>query len=88
MPYGPGQTFTGELTAREVDDPMDQEWAVSAEDVLWRRTKLGLEPTPDEVRRPEGYMAGRRGGGAVLNGDGADDHKHSPARSAEAGRGQ
>ncbi len=37
-----GRHFGGTLTAREVDHLMREEWAQTAEDVLWRRTKLGL----------------------------------------------
>ena len=36
MDYGHG------LTEREVSYLIEQEWARSADDVLWRRTKLGL----------------------------------------------
>jgi len=34
------------LTERELDWLVREEWAASAEDVLWRRTKLGLHMTP------------------------------------------
>jgi glycerol-3-phosphate dehydrogenase len=37
-----GEHFGAELYAREVDYLMTREWAKSAEDVLWRRTKAGL----------------------------------------------
>jgi glycerol-3-phosphate dehydrogenase len=37
-----GRHFGADLYAREVGYMMDQEWARSAEDVLWRRSKLGL----------------------------------------------
>ena len=40
-----GQDFGAGLTAREVDYLMDEEWARSADDVLWRRTKCGLPMT-------------------------------------------
>ncbi len=39
---------------------MDQEWAVDAEDVLWRRTKLGLKLNADSVTALEAYMQERR----------------------------
>ena len=55
-----GELFTADLTAREVDYLMDQEWARTAEDVLWRRSKLGLTATADETARLEAYMASRR----------------------------
>ena len=44
-----GQHFGAGLTAREVTWLRDHEWASSAEDILWRRSKLGLRLTPDEV---------------------------------------
>jgi len=37
-----GRHFGHGLTEREVRYLVGQEWAVSAEDILWRRTKLGL----------------------------------------------
>jgi glycerol-3-phosphate dehydrogenase len=37
-----GEAFGAGLTAREVDWLIDHEWAQTADDVLWRRTKLGL----------------------------------------------
>lgn len=36
------------LHERELRFLQDHEWAVSAEDVLWRRSKLGLHYTPEE----------------------------------------
>ena len=60
-----GERFGWDLTEREVRWLMAREWAVTAEDVLWRRTKLGLRLT-----RGGGGAAGRvHGGGA---GAGAD----------------
>ena len=41
-----GGHFGAELYAREVDYLMAREWAKSAEDVLWRRTKAGLHLDP------------------------------------------
>ena len=38
----PGPVFGAELTAAEVRYLMQTEWARTAEDVLWRRSKLGL----------------------------------------------
>lgn len=37
-----GQDFGGGLTQREVDYLVEHEWACSADDILWRRTKCGL----------------------------------------------
>ena len=40
-----GRDFGAGLTQREVDYLVREEWAVTAEDVLWRRTKCGLPMT-------------------------------------------
>jgi glycerol-3-phosphate dehydrogenase len=37
-----GEDYGAGLTAREVRWFTEREWAQSAEDVLWRRTKVGL----------------------------------------------
>jgi glycerol-3-phosphate dehydrogenase len=53
-----GEDLGGGLTTRELDYLRDQEWAVTAEDVLYRRSKLGLHvPAGTEPRVAE-YMAG------------------------------
>jgi glycerol-3-phosphate dehydrogenase len=54
-----GEVFVADLTAREVDYLMDQEWARTAEDVLFRRSKLNLHATAKDAARLEAYMAGR-----------------------------
>jgi glycerol-3-phosphate dehydrogenase len=43
-----GPRFTGDLTGTELRYLVENEWAETAEDVLWRRSKLGLHATPDE----------------------------------------
>jgi glycerol-3-phosphate dehydrogenase len=37
-----GETFGADLTRAEVDYLVREEWACTAEDILWRRTKAGL----------------------------------------------
>ena len=37
-----GERFGADLTAAEVRYLMEREWAVDADDILWRRSKLGL----------------------------------------------
>ncbi|MEO5598516.1 MAG: glycerol-3-phosphate dehydrogenase [Novosphingobium sp.] len=44
-----GRHFGHGLTQREVDYLVSREWAVAADDILWRRTKLGLHFTVDEA---------------------------------------
>jgi glycerol-3-phosphate dehydrogenase len=41
-----GTVFDNDLTLAEVKYLVHQEWARSAEDILWRRTKLGLRTSP------------------------------------------
>jgi glycerol-3-phosphate dehydrogenase len=40
---------------------MREEWAQTADDVLWRRTKLGLRVTREERERLAKFMAGAIG---------------------------
>jgi glycerol-3-phosphate dehydrogenase len=47
------------LTAAEVDWMMDREYAVTVEDILWRRTKLGLRLSPQEAIALDSYMQTR-----------------------------
>ena len=58
-----GETFDADLTAREVDWLMEREYARTAEDVLWRRSKLGLRFDADATARLADYMTGRDGAG-------------------------
>lgn len=44
-----GRDFGHGLTEREVRHLITREWARTAEDVLWRRTKLGLRFGPEEA---------------------------------------
>jgi glycerol-3-phosphate dehydrogenase len=46
-----GEDYGAGLTEREVTHFMEREWARSAEDVLWRRTKCGLHMTEAQRRR-------------------------------------
>lgn len=53
-----GQHFGHGLTQREVDHLVRSEWAKTAEDILWRRTKLGLRLSPAQVADLEAYLRG------------------------------
>jgi len=44
-----GEDFGASVTGAEIDWVMRNEWVRSADDFLWRRTKLGLRFTPDQV---------------------------------------
>ncbi|WP_332685472.1 glycerol-3-phosphate dehydrogenase [Bosea sp. (in: a-proteobacteria)] len=52
-----GRVFGADLTEREVAWLMAQEWALTAEDVLFRRSKLGLRFSPEQRRALDDYMA-------------------------------
>ena len=51
-----GQDFGAGLTAREVDYLRREEWAETADDILWRRSKLGLRLTPDQRAALDTYL--------------------------------
>jgi len=53
-----GPSIGADLTPAEVRYLMQQEWAQTADDVLWRRTKLGLRFSPEERARLANVMAG------------------------------
>ncbi len=52
-----GEHFGAGLYAREVEWLLRREWARTAEDVLWRRSKLGLRLSPAEVARLQMWMS-------------------------------
>lgn len=52
-----GKSFGAGLTAAEVDFLRAEEWASTAEDVLWRRTKLGLRLSAAEQKELADYLA-------------------------------
>ncbi len=52
-----GRDFGATLTQAEVDYLVRREWCRCADDILWRRTKLGLRLSPAEVTRLEDYMS-------------------------------
>lgn len=45
-----GPVLTGDLTAAEIRYLVETEWAETAEDILWRRGKLGLTASPEECK--------------------------------------
>jgi glycerol-3-phosphate dehydrogenase len=52
-----GEHFGGDLYAREVDYLIAHEWAQTADDVLWRRTKAGLHLTATQQAKLASYIA-------------------------------
>jgi len=51
-----GRAFGPGMTEVELRWLIEREWARTADDVLWRRTKLGLSATPQEVRELTDYL--------------------------------
>jgi len=52
-----GVRFGGDLTEAEVDFLKAEEWAATADDVLWRRSKLGLTFSKGEAARLDRWLA-------------------------------
>jgi glycerol-3-phosphate dehydrogenase len=55
-----GIDFGGGLYEREVDWLVREEWANTADDILWRRTKLGLHVPAEGAVRLADWLAGSR----------------------------
>jgi glycerol-3-phosphate dehydrogenase len=54
-----GRWFGATLSEAEINYLVSSEWACTADDILWRRTKLGLRFTPAELADLEAFMAAR-----------------------------
>ena len=63
-----GRAFGATLTEREVRWLMAREWARTAEDVVWRRSKLGLRLRPGQIEALDAFMV---------------EARHEPSRAAE-----
>lgn len=55
-----GRDFGATLSERELAWLMEREWARTAEDVVWRRNKLGLRLSATEIAAIDEWMAARR----------------------------
>ncbi len=53
-----GRCFGHDLYEAEIKWLVDREWARTVEDILWRRTKLGLRLGRDEASEVAGFVAG------------------------------
>lgn len=51
-----GQHFGAHLYQREVEYLCSNEWAKTADDILWRRSKLGLRFTPEQIETLGNFM--------------------------------
>ena len=60
-----GRYFGWNLYEREVRWLMEREWAWSADDVLWRRSKMGLRLSAEEAEALEHWMSESRGRSAT-----------------------
>lgn len=56
-----GQHFGADLYEVEVRYMMVQEWALTAEDVVWRRSKRGLVMTEQEIAALDQFMKAETG---------------------------
>jgi glycerol-3-phosphate dehydrogenase len=54
-----GRDFGHGLTQAEIDYFIVHEWATCADDILWRRTKLGLRFSTDQVAAVDCYVKGK-----------------------------
>ena len=54
-----GQDFGAGLFERELDWLIDHEWVRSGDDVLWRRSKLGLRLSREQTEAVQTYIANR-----------------------------
>jgi glycerol-3-phosphate dehydrogenase len=55
-----GQPFGATLTASEIKYLMAAEWAVTADDIVWRRSKLGLHLSAEEIAAIDAWIAAQR----------------------------
>ena len=55
-----GENFGHNLTSSEVDYLMDYEWARTVNDIIWRRTKLGLELSKLAKEKLADYMRSKK----------------------------
>jgi len=63
-----GRRFGPSLTAAEVNYLMDQEWASCADDIVWRRSKLGLHMSQGDQAALQEYISEVAGTAAVATG--------------------
>ncbi len=60
-----GRHLGDDLYGREVEYLVDHEWAMSAEDILWRRSKLGLHLAPSTIDALAAWFDGTPAGARV-----------------------
>ncbi len=60
-----GRDFGASLSEAEVRYLVANEWAQTAEDIVWRRSKLGLRLMPPQIRALDQWLAENLAGGGV-----------------------
>jgi glycerol-3-phosphate dehydrogenase len=55
-----GIDFGAGIHGVELDWAIENEWVTSAEDFLWRRTRMGLRLTPDQISAVDEYIRQKR----------------------------
>jgi len=55
-----GRSFGATLTEREVKYLISTEWACTADDIVWRRSKLGLRLSVNEIAAIDEWIAAHR----------------------------
>jgi glycerol-3-phosphate dehydrogenase len=55
-----GRSFGAGLTESELNYLAEREWAMSAEDVVWRRSKLGLRLSKDQIEEIDAFLKAAR----------------------------
>jgi len=56
-----GPRFADDLTGAEVRYLLENEWAQNADDVLWRRSKIGLRATAGDLAALDHFIAALSG---------------------------
>ncbi|MCK0164556.1 glycerol-3-phosphate dehydrogenase [Marinobacter sp. S6332] len=54
-----GELFAGTLYEKEVQHLVENEWAMTSEDILWRRTKQGLYASASDVDALDTYLGSK-----------------------------
>jgi glycerol-3-phosphate dehydrogenase len=65
-----GRWFGATLTEAEINYLISSEWACTTDDILWRRSKLGLRLTPAELADLEAWMTARHSAASAASSDG------------------
>ncbi len=60
-----GRDFGASLSEAEVRYLVANEWAQTTEDIVWRRSKLGLRLTPPQIQALDQWLAENLGGGKI-----------------------